>query len=110
MNRHLKYYVKAVEHPDVSGFEHLEMLMIRDKLAAQEADLSSEELNLLLTADRQLLATAQAVNKTLSEITDLQFERQNRQPSPDHWWWFLDVLDSLPIPPSEIKQLELQPA
>lgn len=110
MNRHLKYYATAVKHPDVSGFEHLEMLMIRDKLAAQEANLSAEELDLLLSADRQLLATAQVVNKALSEITDLQFERQNRQPSPDHWWWYLDVLESLPVPPSEIRQLKLQPA
>jgi hypothetical protein len=110
MNRNLKYYSTAVKHPDVSGFEHLEMLMIRDKLAAKEAEFSSEELELLFTADRQLLATAQKVYQALSEITDLQFERQNRQPSPEHWWWYLDVLESLPVPPSEAQQLELQSA
>jgi hypothetical protein len=110
MNRHLIYYVTAVKHPDVSGFEHLEMLMIRDELVAEEAGFSSEELELLFTAGRKLLATAQKVYKALAEITDLQFERQNRQPSPDHWWWYLDVLECLPVPPSEAHQLELQTA
>lgn len=103
MNRHLKYYVTAVKHPDVSGFEHLEMLMIRDKLTVEEAELSTDELKLLLTADQQLLITAHKVHQALAEITDLQLERQNRQPSPKHWWWYLDVLKSLPAQPSDKK-------
>ena len=96
MNELLKRYTIAVEHPNVSGFEHLEMLMIRDKLAEQEARLSAEEREQLAAADHKLIAQAMAFCVELSRITDLVYERQRRNVPPSHWWWYLDVVAHLP--------------
>ena len=43
MNKYLAHYQAAVQHPGVSGFEVLEMLMVRDKLLPQVASLSAGE-------------------------------------------------------------------
>jgi hypothetical protein len=50
MNRLLVYYCVAVQHPEVSGTEHLEMLQIRDRLAELESTLTSEEQQALAEA------------------------------------------------------------
>lgn len=111
MNKYLKHYSVAVEHPGVSGFEHLETLSIRDKLADQEASLTSDEKAQLAAADRRLLASAGEFHFALAQITDLQTERRRRKPSPARWWWYLDVLAQLPVPPSSRPQApELVPA
>lgn len=101
MNELLKRYTVAVEHPGVSGFEHLEMLMIRDRLADQAASLSPYECKALAQADRQLINQAAAFHAELSRITSLQYERQQRGVSPSHWWWYLDVLVHFPQPVPE---------
>lgn len=101
MNELLKRYTVAVEHPDVSGFEHLEMLMIRDKLACQAASLSPHERERLALADRRLVAQAAAFHAELSRITSLQYERRQRDVSPSRWWWYLDVLVHFPQPVPE---------
>jgi hypothetical protein len=99
MNEYLKNYLIAVEHPGPSGFEHLEMLLVRDKLAEQETALTPNQKAQLIAADRRLLAQADAFYAELSRITDLEIERQRRQPPSHHWWWYLDVLVKLPGPP-----------
>jgi hypothetical protein len=43
MNRLLMHYCVDVQHPEVSGAKHLEMLQIRDRLAAFEPTLSTDE-------------------------------------------------------------------
>ena len=43
MNEYLAQYMVAVEHPEVSAFEHLNMLLLRDRLAEQEPILTSDE-------------------------------------------------------------------
>jgi hypothetical protein len=43
MNRLLAHYGVDVQHPEVSGAEHLEMLQIRDQLARLEPTLTAEE-------------------------------------------------------------------
>lgn len=96
MNEVLKRYTIAVEHPDMSGFEHLEMRMIRDKLAEQEARLSAEEREQLAAADRKLIAQAIAFCAELSRVTDLVYGRQRRNVPPSRWWWYLDVVAHLP--------------
>jgi len=101
MNELLRRYTVAVEHPDVSGFEHLEMLMIRDKLAGQAASLSPYECKCLALADRRLIAQAAAFHTALSRITSLQYERRQRDVSPSRWWWYLDVLVHFPQPVPE---------
>ena len=41
MNQLLAHYCIDVQHPEVSGAEHLEMLQIRDQLAVLEPTLTS---------------------------------------------------------------------
>jgi hypothetical protein len=96
MNRFLNYYTKAVNHPNVSGFEHLEMLMVRDKLADIEHTLLPVEKDQLEQADRRLAEQASEFHAQLAPITDLQYERDQRQVPPSHWWWYLDVLIQAP--------------
>ena len=43
MNQYLKKYMVAVQYPHLSGFEHLDMLMVRDKLAMTETELTTAE-------------------------------------------------------------------
>lgn len=96
MNQYLAHYLIAVKHSGVSGFEHLEMLTVRDKLAEVKQQLSAEEVSQLETADQLLLAQANQFYVALAQITDLHAERQVRQTPPDRWWWYLDVLTRLP--------------
>lgn len=110
MNQYLEHYVTAVEHPEVSGFEHLEMLLVRDKLADQEANLTPSQKTRLAAADRRLLTQASKFNAELARITDLGYERQRRQPAPNRWWWYLDVLAILPKPLRPTAAPDLVPA
>ena len=50
----LAHYCVDVQHPGVSGAEHLEMLQIRDQLAGLEPTLTAEEKAALDAADRTL--------------------------------------------------------
>ncbi|MBA2391100.1 MAG: hypothetical protein H0V67_12690 [Geodermatophilaceae bacterium] len=102
MNELLKRYVIAVEHPGASGFEHLDMLMVRDKLARQGTSFTPADQERLVAADRLLVARASAFYAELSRITSLQYEREQRKLSPMHWWWYLDVLAHLPQRQSEL--------
>jgi hypothetical protein len=97
MSKYLHDYLVAVEHPEVSGFEHLNMLLIRDQLARIEQQLSAEEKLQLLAADQRLLNQARAFYAALSRVTDLAGERQQRRPPPQHWWWYLDVVVQPPL-------------
>lgn len=97
MNARLKHYVVAVNYPDVSPFEHLEMLMIRDELADQETLLTTQEKASLEDADQRLLKSAAAFHSELARITSLEEERLRRRPAPERWWWYLDVLSALPV-------------
>ena len=96
MNRLVEYYAKAVNHPSVSGFEHLEMLMVRDKLADMEQTLLPAERDQLKEADWRLAEHAAEFHAQLVRITDLQTERAQRQVPSSHWWWYLDVLVQAP--------------
>jgi hypothetical protein len=96
MNELLKNYQVAVEHPNASGFEHLEMLMIRDKLAGWTVRLSRDEQEILAEVDRLLIAQAAAFHAELARVTDLEHERQRRAVQPTSWWWYLDVVAHLP--------------
>lgn len=107
MNEFLKRYEVAVEHPEVSAFEHLDMLMVRDRLAEQERSLSSDEKRRLQEADQRLLEHAVAFQTELDRITTLESERRRRQPPPQRWWWYLDVLAALPKPAGAPPELAL---
>jgi hypothetical protein len=96
VNELLKNYQLAVTSPYVSGFEHLQMLDIRDDLELDKTKLTLEELELLAKADHQLLTLAADFYAELSKIADLAQERHQHNPPPSHWWWYLDVLTQVP--------------
>jgi hypothetical protein len=71
MSEYLQRYLVAVEHPDVSGFEHLDMLLLRDKLAQSSSQLTPDQQAKLAAADQRLMSQVAAFYAALSQITDL---------------------------------------
>lgn len=93
----LKNYQIAVNYPEASGFEHLEMLQIRDQLALIENELNGLEKEELSLADQLLIKNAKQFYHELSSIIDLKQKREREQISSGFWWWYLDVLANLPL-------------
>lgn len=108
MNELLKQYQVEVEFPDASGFEHLQLLDIRDELEEIKSEFSGSELEALATADQRLLEQAAAFHAQLAQVTNLAHERENRNPPPTHWWWYLDVLVQLPLPILKVEQPQVE--
>lgn len=88
----LKQYIEDVHHPNVSGFELLELLSTRSALVEGEASLSSTERRRLEKADARLLTAASVILARLVEIAPLSELRKRANVSPSHWWWYLDLL------------------
>lgn len=85
-------YVEDVYHPEVSGFELLDLLSTRSALVEGEARLSPAQRRRLEEADARLLAAASVVLARLAEIAPLPELRRQANVSPSHWWWYLDLL------------------
>jgi hypothetical protein len=96
MNRLLMHYCVDVQHPEVSGAEHLEMLQIRDRLAELEPTLTAGEQEALVSADRVLIERASAFHQELLRFLDLAAYRREHGIPPARWWWYLDVMSHLP--------------
>jgi hypothetical protein len=96
MNRLLEHYCVDVQHPEVSGTEHLEMLQIRDRLADLEPTLTSEEQEALAEADRLLIEWVTAFYQELLQFLDLAEYRCEHGIPPARWRWYLDVVTHLP--------------
>jgi hypothetical protein len=96
MNKLLNIYHLSLDFPDVSGAEQLELLMIRDQIAGLEIELNAEEQSFLSEADRKLINSATKIYQELSHFIDLADYRKNHNILPQKWWWYLDVLVSLP--------------
>lgn len=92
----LNNYTIAVNYPESSGFEHLEMLQIRDELALIEHELNELEKDKLSLADQLLIKNAKQFYGELSGIINLKQKRESEQIISTSWWWYLDVLASLP--------------
>lgn len=88
----LKQYIEDVRHPEVSGFELLELLSTRSALVQGEASLSPTERRRLEKADARLLAAASIILARLVELAPLSELRQRSNVPPSHWWWYLDLL------------------
>lgn len=88
----LKHYTAEVHHPEVSGFEILELLDIRSEIAEKEKELSPEERRGLEVADGTFLKNAARFLATISEIADLAEMRERAGIPPSHWWWHLEKL------------------
>lgn len=96
LERLLTQYEIDVRFPDVSGMEHLDMLLTRSQIADHKDDLTAEQSTRLADADLQLLHTAVRFNKAILAVADLSAWREDSGAPPDHWWWYLDVLTSVP--------------
>lgn len=88
----MEYLAEAMNHPDVSGFELIEILDIRSQLAAREPVLSDDDKTGLETLDRQLLKLADLCVTRISEVADLAQMRKKAHVLPSHWWWYLDEI------------------
>src|SRR5262245_33012919 len=104
MNRLLMHYCVDVQHPKVSGAEHLEMLQIRDRLAEFWPTLTSEEQEALAEADRVLVKRATAFYQEILRFLDLAAYRREHGILPAHWWWYLDVVSHLPRLKDEVPE------
>jgi hypothetical protein len=89
-------YEVDVRFPDVSGMEHLDMLLTRSEIARGEAQLTSEQRTRLAEADKILLQQTQRFCQAIQSIADLETWRREQAAPPGHWWWYLDVLAQLP--------------
>ena len=100
----LSAYEADVQFPDVSGMEHLDMLLTRSRLADAESKLSTQQAIRLATADQQLLQLTRDIAKAIADIADLRRWREHEHAPPNHWWWYLDVLAETPIPPDSLEE------
>jgi hypothetical protein len=89
-------YEVDVRFPDVSGMEHLEMLLTRSEIAKGEAHLTAEQRLRLAEADKVLLQQAKAFSQAINKIADLEAWRLDENVPVTHWWWYLDVLAHIP--------------
>jgi len=85
-------YATSVRFPDVSGFEILDLLRLRSRIAELEPELTSPDRAALEAADAAFLHNAQTLYRHLSEVATLDALRKEAHVLPSHWWWYLDSL------------------
>ena len=88
----LLVYETDVRFPDVSGMEHLDMLLTRTTLEEHKERLSHEQRARLATADQRLVQQSNRFYSAISQVADLTAWRDNVHAPVSHWWWYLDVL------------------
>ena len=89
-------YETDVQFADVSGMEHLDMLMTRSEIAQNKLHLSDEKRERVLKADRQLLQRAKQFYKSIQIIANLASWRRDENIPVTQWWWYLDIIAQLP--------------
>lgn len=80
-------YAAGVRHPEVSGFEILELLDLRSRIAELEAELTEDERKGLEEADSLFLKDVGRFYESLSQVADLAKMRQQVRASPSQWWY-----------------------
>ena len=95
-NELITAYETDVAFPDVSGMEHLDMLMTRSEIAQHDAHMSNEEWQRVLSADRDLQRQAKQFYTAIQKIADLADWRRQQNMPATHWWWYLDTIIQLP--------------
>lgn len=78
-------YLELVTDMDLSPFESIDGLHIRDRLEEAHAQLNSEEKDLLRKADLTLFLNVDSIYEHLRKAHDFSI----RKPSAG-WWWELD--------------------
>lgn len=97
-------YEVDVRFPDVSGMEHLDMLLTRSRIAEVEAVLTPEQQQRVQAADRELMHHADRFYAAIHQIADLAGWREQEGATPAEWWWYLDVLAYAPR--AEVERFE----
>ncbi len=88
----MEYLSEGMDHLDVSGFELLELLDLRSKLASREPLLNDKGKSRLEKLDQRLMNMADFCLERISEVSDLTDMRQRGHILPSHWWWYLDEI------------------
>ena len=71
--------------------------MTRSELHRVEEQLTAEQRTRLANADKSLLPQARLFYRAIQAIADLARWRETETGmTPEHWWWYLDVLAQLP--------------
>ena len=90
--RLLRGYSVGVRHPEVSGFEILDLLDLRSRITELEAELTKDEKRMLEEADSLFLNQAGRFYESLSPVANLAEMREQVGATPSHWWWYLERL------------------
>ena len=85
-------YEMDVRFPDVSGMEHLDMLLTRTRIEEDKNDLTEEQNKRLVLADEQLLQQSGRFYSAIQQVADLTAWRQKIDVPSTQWWWYLDVI------------------
>ena len=96
----LKHFAKSVKYPEVSGFEILELLDVRSKIAERESELSPEERKELEVADEVFLRNAARFYSLICKVANLREMREKAEVPPSYWWWYLEKLAQVEKVPS----------
>ncbi len=88
----LEHYTKGVRFPQASGFEVLELLDVRSRIAGRETDLSVAQRSQLEEADSVFLQNAPAFYESVAPLGDLRELRLRAAAACSHWWWYLEKL------------------
>jgi len=88
----LRDYSVGVRHPEVSGFEVLELLDLRSRITGLEAELTEDEKRMLEESDSLFLNQASRFYESLSQVANLAEMREQAGATPSHWWWYLERL------------------
>lgn len=98
-------YEADVQYPEVSGLEHLDMLLTRSQLAKVIQELTEEQRARMAQADQRLLSHAHEFYAAIAQIANLQSWRSQEHVPTNHWWWYLDVLAAAPVVPADVGEL-----
>ena len=88
-------YEVGVSFSQVSGFEILELLDTRSRLALGESQLNAAEKEQLEKADEVFLAQAAEFYEQVAAVADIREMRRRAAVPISHWWWHLEKISRL---------------
>lgn len=88
-------YEVSVGFPQVSGFEILELLDTRSRLALVESQLNAAEKEQLEKANEVFLAHAAEFYEQVTSVADIREMRRRAAVPISHWWWHLEKFSRL---------------